>query len=1123
MRAFAIAASVLFLAGSFLSAQDATGRVVGSVTDPTGAAITAAKVTVINTETKVTRETQSDNQGNYQILDLPIGAYSVSVEHPGFSRVVTESQRLNINQSLRIDLKLSVGSTTETVQVQAQAVGVETINATIGQSVTSRPIVNMPLNGRNVLDLALLQPGVTPQRPNAGPGAGFASIGGGRTDSVTYLLDGGVNNNLLDNGVVYNPNPDTVAEFRILTSNYGAEYGRNGGGIISVVTKSGTNEYHGSLFEFVRNNAFNANSFFNNESGTPVQILKRNQFGATLGGPLTIPKLFHGKDRVFFFVAYQGQRLVRTDANGKVTTYTPAELSGDFSHSRAGGPDPGVVSYLQKFPFFQPNPTLAAQGIIDPSKINSVTQKYISGGLIPTSPSGVLFPQGNGTDDRDELTEKVDLLISQNDRVTITLGSSRNPAITPFSFATVAGYPITGKNNRYFGTVDYTKVFTPSLLNDLRFTAQRRNTLQSVPATTLPTASQLGVGVTPDNPTGPPNIQLNSGLAIGFSTQGPTALINNTFILNDVLTWTKGRHTWKTGFYFSPYQNNTVFDFFVNGDFFFRGAAASGGIGTGNDRADLLLGLPDEYLQFGQAPSNIRSKSYAGFVQDEWRVRKNLVLTLGLRYEYNSPKQDTQGRAFSLAFGQNSTVFPNAPTGLLFPGDKNAPFGANFPDKNDWAPRFGFAWSPGERNRTSIRGGFGVFYDVLKGEDNLQYNGQAPFFGFADLFFDPLSSNPTAQTNYFTQPFPATGSVNTFPSRPPAKNIDFGASGFLPFGGGGVFFVDPHLRTPYTYQYNLSVQHEVATGMVGEVAYVGSSSHKLTALVDSNPFILGTTRRLFSTAPSNTNSSFSYLDTFTNAVNANYNSLQASLTERPRSSFLGTTYFTLAWTYGHSLDGASGFRERNSRVPFYNHHQFYASSDEDVRHRVVFSGGWDLPFDRSWSSGPKLLTRGWSLYPIVTFRTGFPLDVLAGISRSRTKAGPSGAGDPNLVRSNLVGSSVSILDPHAPGNFYFNPSNFNNTSFSALDPVNNAAQRTYGTLGRNAFRGPGNTNFDVALAKKTPLIRERLVSEFRAEFFNVLNHTQFDNPDTGINSGTFGQVTTTRDPRIIQLALRLIF
>ncbi len=1122
--------SVLLLAASFTfgaAAQDATGRVVGTVTDPSGAIVVGAKVLVTEVATGVTRDTVTGNDGVFQVLQVPIGNYKVAVEAPGFRRVVTSDSPLRINESLRVDVKLEVGATTDVVQVEADATGVETINATLGSSVTSRPIVEMPLNGRNVLQLALLQPGVIPS--NAG-GAGTFSIAGGRQDSVTYLLDGGVNNNLLDNSAVVNPNPDTIQEFRILTSNYNAEYGRNAGGVVSVVTKSGTNQLHGTVYDFLRNDALNANAFFNNANGLPKDILKRNQFGGTVGGPVVLPKIINGKDKFFFFFGYQGQRLSALNTTSKITTFTPAELNGDFSHTVNGGPDPNVAKYLQANPYFQPNPALAAQAIIDPSRINSIATSYIKAGLLPSSTNGFLVSQGSQKNDYNEFTGKTDYYITSSDHLAVTLTSNRLTTLTPFSSANVPGYPITGDSNRYFGSATYTKTLNPSMINEFRFTAQRNNGLQAVPGRKAPLANDLGIAITPDNPTGPPRLSFASGATVGFSPQGPTNLIDNTYTWNDVFTWVKGKHTQKMGFWYTPYQNNTKYDFYVNGTFYFSGTTANGGIGTSNDRADFLLGLPDEFLQYGEAPSNIRSHNLGFFWQDEWRVKRNLTLTFGLRYEYSSPKLDLQGRSFSLALGQQSTRFPNAPLGLLFPGDKGAPAGSNFPDKNDWGPRFGFAYSPGNSGKTSIRGGFGVFYDVLKAEDNLQYNGQAPFFGFADLLFDPITTQ--GATNYLSNPFTAAGQANPFPSRTPAKNIDFGASGFLPFGGSAVYFVDPHLRTPYIYQYNLSVQRELVKNMVAEVAYVGSDSHKLTGLVDTNPFILGTTKRIFNAQPGvQSSSSFSYLDTFTNVGSANYNSMQASLTKRPgETHFLGTTYFTLSWTYGHSIDNASGYRTGSGRVPYYNWNQFRADSDFDLRHYVVFSGGWDLPYSRSWSRGARLLAGGWTLSPIATFRTGDVLDIRGFISRSRTRTGPSAAGDPNLVHPNLV-APVQYFDPHRvntfnnhTGNFYLDPSAFSSAAFSApgFDPVNNPSQRTYGTLGRNSMRGPSRTNLDLSLAKKM-LFTERFNAELRGDFFNIFNHAEFSDPSTTFTSGTFGQISSTADPRIIQVSLRVSF
>jgi hypothetical protein len=516
---------------------------------------------------------------------------------------------------------------------------------------------------------------------------------------------------------------------------------------------------------------------------------------------------------------------------------------------------------------------------------------------------------------------------------------------------------------------------------------------------------------------------------------------------------------------------------------------------------------------------------------------RNFTLTLGVRYEYSSPKLDTRGRSFSLKLGQQSTVFTKAPVGVLFPGDSGVPIGANFPDKNDWAPRIGFAWDPWGRSKTSIRGGFGIFYDILKGEDNLQFNGQSPFFGFADLGFVPLGGNPSGPLNYMSSPFVATAQPNPFPSRPPSRDIDFDAAGFLPFGGGGVYFVDPNLRTPYTYQYSLSIQREIVSNLTFESAYVGSSSHKLTELVDANPFVLGTLSRRFNTQPGTTNLSYSFLDEFRNVANAHYNSLELSLTKRySQSPFFGNTFLTFAYTYGHSIDNGSGFRQRNSRVPFYNPKQFIASSDYDLRHSISFSGGWELPFDRAWSSGPKRLTRGWGLYPIIRYRTGFPNDVPAEFERRRNRPGPSGAGDGNLVRANLVGNSITFFDPRQSqtiggntGNYWIDPTNFTTNGLGgaicnacALNP----ALRTYGTVPRNGFGGPGRVNVNLTVSKETPLVGERVHLLFRAEFFNLFNHTQFDNPNTSITDPRlFGQITSVVDDsqRIIQLAAKITF
>ena len=946
------------------TAQQATAKIVGTITDPQGLVVTGVKITVTNRATNVSAETTTDKGGFYQVLDLPIGSYKIVARHEGFRPLEMITAPLQINQSFRADLKLEVGAANEQVLVEAQGSGVETINPTLGQSVTSRPIVNLPLNGRNVLSLALLQPGVSEDNPDDGVsnGLGF-NVAGGRSDSITYLLDGGLNNELLGNGVVLNPNPDSVAEFRILTSNYTAEYGRNGAGVISVVTKSGTNDFHGSAFDFVRNTDFDANAYFNKQPPVqPRNNLKRNQFGATFGGPIV-------KNHLFFFTSYQGQRQIETDVLEEQQIFTTAELqNGDFSHgipfnstlydsfgnpvsqcaNPAGCLDTNVVNFLQTNTYFQSNATLAAQGIIDPTKFDPAAQAYIKTGLIPSNATGELFPAAGGTDNNNELTVKIDFDIDSKDKLTGTVGGFRNPLGEPFGrsgySANVPGFPATNQLNNYFLNLAYTRTFSPTALNELRGTAQRHNTLNDKPVSNMPAISQFGIASDLSN--GPPLMYFDNGLYFGQDQSGPATEIGNTYAVADTFTWVKGHNTWKFGAGFSAYQQNTIYAFFTDSNFSYYGYGA-GGDGTGNSFADFLVGAPNDLFEGPNAVSNFRSKATYGFAQDEWRVRPNLTLSLGLRYEYSTPKIVTQGRTFSIVPGDQSTRFPYAPLGLVFPGDAGAPRGANFPDKKNFAPRIGFAWSPGSSSKTSIRGGFGIFYDVLKGEDNLQFNGAPPFYSEPYVTYpclqpaiDPNTGLPCTTPAYTSSGLPfysapwATSTSplpsNPFPSTPPNPATAFNTAGntpFLPFGGGGIYFVNPHLHTPYTYQYNLSVQHQLANNLIAEASYVGSSSKGLTALEDINPFDLNTISGLNPSRLLNENQNttitnycssaggpsqcpFSSAAEFANLGFANFNSLEASLTKQNgENRIFGNTYFTLAYTYAHSIDNASGFRQ----------------------------------------------------------------------------------------------------------------------------------------------------------------------------------------------------------------------
>jgi outer membrane receptor protein involved in Fe transport len=1119
-------------------AQNTNGRVIGTVSDPQGAAVAGAKVGVTNLGTNVRWNAVTDSTGTYQVLDVPIGMYSITVEVAGFNKAATAPQELTIGQSLRVDVRLKVGAITETVQVQSETAQVETVNPTVGGTVTGAPIQDLPLNGRNVLDLALTQPGVVPA-PEAGYGGGRFTVAGGRADAVSYLLDGGTNDSVTGNSVVFNPNPDTIAEFRILSNNYTAEYGRNGGGTVSVVTKSGTNQLHGSLFEYLRNDAFNANDFFDNLNHQPRPVLKRSQFGGTVGGPIV-------KDRVFFFFGYQGQRQSALLNGIAVGTYTPAELNGDFSQAANGGPDPNVAAFLSSHPYFVPTGGNAANAIIDPKKIDPVTQAFITAGLIPTSPSGQLFPRGSSTDNVNEYTGKVDFYATQNDRIAVTVGSSTEPTLSPFSQGggdpSVPGFADATTTTNQFLNIGYTKTLSAALLNELHVTAARYFN-KSAAASHPPTPSALGIQINSDLPYAPPIINLfDSGLNLGFNENVPRKKADNTYAVSDSLAWTKGRHTVKAGGKFAFLQENSVYSYATNGWFLFYGAGT--GVGSGSDLADFLFGAPDEYLQFPSGNNNEHQKQMAAFVQDEWKVTPRLTITVGLRYEYTSPEADIHGHSYAIIPGVQSTRFQNAPLGLVVPGDPGAPHGWYFPDYKDFAPRFGFAWDPFGNGKTSVRGGGGMFFDTLNGWMSDWNNGVLPWWSSADIFFPAAPTN--SQNASMAMPYQTAGSPDPFPSTPPPSNLDFGAAGYLPFGYGDLF-VDPHLKTPYVYQYNLTVEHQLANGFMAEIGYLGSSSHKLLTWSDINPMIPGTTNRLINVQEGLTAASgFAPLpNSFAGLNNANYNAFEASLTKRMGAmrSF-GSTFFTLAYTWSHNLDNGSGFNQRTSNIPYYNRHVLYSNSDFDMRNRLVLSGGWDLPFANLWATGPKRLTHGWSLYPIFFIQSGIPLDLNAGFgSPTPSDPGPSGAGDPQLIRPDQLASHVQTFDPRhqstlsgidpatglptqRTGNFAYNPFDF---GYNTCDDPNNPSPPPcplgyYGTFRRNSFVGPSRANFDLALEKTTNLVGDQVKLGFRVEAFNILNHAEFKNPGSiNVGSSSLGQVSTTYDPRILQLALRLSF
>ncbi|MGH9446210.1 MAG: TonB-dependent receptor domain-containing protein, partial [Terriglobia bacterium] len=816
-------------------------------------------------------------------------------------------------------------------------------------------------------------------------------------------------------------------------------------------------------------------------------------------------------------------------------------IKGNFSQSGSGGtPDPGVAAFLQANPYFQSDPSLAAQAIIDPSKFDPAIVKYINAIPMPVSADSLISSNGASTDDYNQITSRVDFDPTSSDKFTLTMGGQRGARINPFNNASTAGFPDSSTSNSYFGGLGFTHTFSPTVVNEFHFNVQRSNGLQAKPTLSYPNAAALGIGLTPDLPIEPPNFDFSdTGLSLGFSVQGPSNLVGTTWDYADSMTMVRGNHTVTFGGSFSAYEQNMVFDYLGNGDITFCGSC---GVGTGNEFADFLLGIPAELDESPDAPSNVRQKQSSLYLQDNWRVSNGLTLSYGLRYSVQQPKHDTRGREFGLLPGVQSQVFPNAPLGLVFPGDPGEPSGSNFTDYDNFAPRFGFAWDPSGSGKTSIRGGAGVFYDVLKAEDNFQFNGQPPFASSVFFSFPTVGakSPQNGPVGYMEAPFAAVGIANPFPSKPPSSNLNFVTAGFIPYTPQGAVFVDPHIYTPYIYQYNLSIEHQLNRSLVAELNYVGSSSHGLTGSVDENPFALGTNNRVLNVAalaanpginaacntfaaangdnPASTCPYF-FMEDFTNVGFATFNSLEASMTKRVsagQSRYFGNSAFTMAYTLGRSTDNESGFRNNTSTVPAYNHFQFNGPSDFDVTQNFTFAGDWTLPFAQMWNGGPSSLLGGWMLDPIFTWRSGFPLTPGAGLDGSSDPSipGPSGAGDPFLANAALAAgvNQVQTLDPRLTGNHYFAASDFSNQLTSA-DP--------YGAA-RGLFRGPGLINLDMALVKEIHLT-EGSVLQLRGEAFNIFNHANFNNPVLNINSGRFGRITGTAAPRIVQLAAHLSF
>ena len=1144
--------ALLVVAGSAWG--QATARLTGTVKDQSGATVASATVTLTNQGTNMSRTTKSDSEGNYLFSLVDVGNYQLTVEHAGFKRNVQSGITLEVNQNGRLDVALEIGQTTEVVEVSAAVPQVDTSGAVLGKVEDTRRILDLPLLDRDTLQLGLLQAGVFNPDPDDGSGNPF-SVSGQRSESLTFLIDGADNTDFLGNNIAVNPNPDAVQEFKILTNNYDAEFGRTSGGIVNQVIKSGTNHVHGSAFEFIRNDVLNARDFFLPQ-GTPKGAFKRNVFGGTVGAPIK-------KDKTFIFGAYQGARRREGQILPQLTVLSPAERTGDFSElCTPGGGNAG----------FGAGGTTCTTGgtqLVDPNgnpyafnqvPVNPVSANYIAKFLPLPSPSlassNGFISSSTAAINEDQGILRLDHTLTQRDTLSVLYVINDRRDAFPFAInkgaSTGGNVPLgsgfTDTDRNQVLTIGWTHSFARGWINEFRASANRTANLQAKP-TDPTTPAELGfTNVNPDDAAGASiPIIFTPGFNFGPSPQGPTKLHDMTFQYQDHVTIPHGRHEWKFGADIRRVQNNFIFDFFNNGSFTFGGGNGNqaGGTFTGDASADFVAGFPSNFFQFSTASYSIRTTSQHYYGQDSFKIKPRLTLVLGLRYEYNSPQYDIHNNIIGFfGAGAQSTVFPNAPPGVLYPGDPGTPNRALVnPDRNNFAPRFGFAWDIFGNAKLVMRGGAGIFYDIEDGALNLQFGGQPPFGDVSNLF---PKSNEVASADAFADPFTALGITNPFPFKAQGRTGQF----FVP-KISFAFVTDPNFKTPYSENFNFGFQYQLNKDTAIEAVYVGSLGRKLISTPDVNPpqpsieqqqldngFLNENCARAFAGCINPTTdptASVQDLGTIlTNKSTGLSDSHEFQLTVDRRYSH-GLS-FRAAYTFSKTIDISSGFRARSGGYtdPF-DPRLDRGLADFDVRHRFVFSGSWEMPFDRPFGNHwlMKKITEGWQANAIVTFQAGQPFTIFSNNDNSGQfnfldrpdligKIRTMNARNQSSFSPGLVNCSLQTPDPitgKLKGNFYFDP-----TAFDCLSPGGNpiGSIASYGNLGRNTLIGPGINNWDISFLKRVKF-RESRSLEFRAEFFNAFNHVQFLNPDAQGFSSTFGQISQTRGPRLIQFGLKFYF
>jgi hypothetical protein len=1062
--------------------QNVTGSIVGTLTDTSGAVCPGAAVTVTNTETQFTRTVVTGTSGDYVVTPLPPGEYIVKASASGFRAVERENITLEVNQSLRVDFKLEVGSVSETVKVAGGAPILDSQTSTIGTVIENKQVVEMPLNGREYTQLILLTPGAVPaqtgQLGSYSVGGIAPSVNGQRSQSNNYTLDGIENNETYFNGFAMAPSVDAINEFKIQSNITSAEFGRAAGVNVNVATKSGTNSFHGTAYDFLRNDVLDALPYSSGLAGLRKAPFRQNDFGGTIGGPIR-------KNRTFFFFSYEGFR--NSEENSILSTLpTEAMRNGDLS----GGPaifDPAST---------HPDPANPGQfirdqfpgGVIPTARLNPAAKLWMDLFLpLPNvSVNGANYANTQPlTTNNDQYIARVDHKLTEKDNIYVRYAQSTLNNTSPGELPEISTETgITTRNIAF--TVDH--VFNPSTVAEFRagYNFTRHPYGNPAPPLAGPDfVQQTGISSLPPNPTIEPFVP-TADLDGFFRIQqfafevGP----NHTYQYIASLTHTTGRHTLKVGFENRNYRNFSADSVATQGAYGFSEAPTANPdvSGTGSSFASFFLGYPVSFQRIAPNPAGGRSNdsvhpgtsSWNGYVQDDWRPTVKLTLNLGLRYEYNAPPvpRDKPNQLADVDFpsGQGLWASKNPLTGA----PANVRPSIVDPDKNNFAPRIGFAYSLDPK--TVLRGGGGVFYYSTFFQHTGDLADNPPFVLYQSISPNTDPSIPTVDLQHIT--FTSTSE---------------GLPSLL-----SCYCANRHNRTSYSMQWNLGIQRAIGSNLLTQIDYVGNRVNKLELNYDRNqphpgPGDVDARRPI---------QGYGSMDWKENSGWSNYNALQVKL-EKRFSNGLNILSF---YTWSHTMDLASGLYA-GGLIDAYDPNLNRGLSDIDMRHNFVFSYIYELPIGPGKQflvpSNPvlKKLSEGWQIAGITSVHSGTPVDVDLGFDNANVggDARPNRISNPNLSRSQRT------------------PQRWFDTSAFVLP-----APYTFGNASRNSVIGPGAQNWDMSISKNTK-IAEGTMLQFRTEFFNTFNHVQFASPDGNFSSPTFGQILDAGAQRQIQFGLKVIF